>query len=193
MDQLELLQKDLTSGDDDRAEAAALEIGKLGDAALPVIHDLLSSSSADERWWATRTLAVLNSEQSIKLLIEQCGDPDLDVRACAILALGELGERSAPAVSTLIERMTQANVYEGMLAADALARIGKAATMQLVQALKEGTAAVRGRAARALSVIADPRSIPALIAALDDESAIVEHYANDVLPRLGVGSILLEV
>lgn len=191
--QLSQLQIELTSGDDDRAEAAALNIGKLGDAAMPMLRALLTHTDADTRWWATRALGATGSAAAISVLSDLCADTEIDVRVCAIVALGQFGERGAPAVSTLIERMTHAAVFEATLAADALAQIGRAATLELVGALQHGDAAVRGRAARALAHIADPRSIPALIAALDDESPIVEHYANEVLPKLGVGSILLKV
>lgn len=191
--QLSQLQIELTSGDDARAEAAALTLGSLGDAALSMLHPLLTHPDPDTRWWATRTLGATTSDAAIALLIERCADAEVDVRICAIVALGQLGERAASAVATLIARMIHAGLFEATLAADALAQIGKAATLELVQALQEGKAPVRGRAARALARIADPRSIPALIAALDDESAIVEHYANEVLPKLGVGSILLKL
>jgi HEAT repeat protein len=52
---------------------------------------------------------------------------------------------------------------------------------------------VRGRAARALAQIADPTSIPALIAALEDENPIVEYYADSALQKMGVGMVLLKI
>ena len=192
-ERLSQLQIELTGGDDTHAEAAALAIGKFGAEALPILRSLLTQEDSDQRWWATRALGATGSDEAIALLIERCADPEIDVRVCAIVALGQFGEHGAPSVSTLIARMTDGNVFEATLAADALAQIGRAATQELVHALQAGSAAVRGRAARALAHIADPTSIPALIAALDDESPIVEHYANEVLPKLGVGSILLKL
>jgi len=78
------------------------------------------------------------------------------------------------------------------MAAEALARIGQASVPLLIDRLRNGTALERTRAAKALLTILDSRSIPALIAALDDESPVVEHYAAEALTRLGVGSILVK-
>jgi len=183
----------LIDGDDDRAEEAALALSRLGDALLPDLRAMLSNSDMDHRWWATRTLGEIGSDAAIALLIDRCGDPDRDVRACAIYALGALGERSAAAIPILLRCLADSSVYVGGMAADALGRIGSAATPGLIDLLKNGSSSVRGRAARALAHIADPASVPALIAALEDDSPIVEHYADSTLQKLGVGTILLKV
>lgn len=191
-DHAELLEA-LASGDDERAEAAAVALSRLGDAALPAMRELLARLDVDSRWWATRTIGGIDSAAAVQLLIGQCADPDPDVRACAIYALGALGERAAEAVSTLVQRLGDSSVYVGQLAADSLARIGRAATPPLIDTLANGTPHVRGRAARALAQLADPAAIPALIAALDDDSPIVEYYADIALQKLGVGMVLLKV
>jgi len=187
------LLTDLASGDDDRAEAAVLALERLNEDVLPGIRELLSSPSVDCRWWATRALSEIRSPAAIAALIDQCADSDPDVRACAIYALGTLDGQAAGAIPALIGRLADPSVYVGQLAADSLARIGPAATPHLVIALKEGAPSVRGRAARALAHIADSDSIPALIAALDDESPIVEYYADIALQKMGVGTLLLKV
>jgi HEAT repeat protein len=48
---------------------------------------------------------------------------------------------------------------------------------------------VRVNLARALALIGDTAAIPALFRALDDESAIVAHWADEGLERLGVGQV----
>jgi HEAT repeat protein len=191
--ELKSLLEALASGDDNRAEEAALALGQLGDALLPDLRALLPSDNIDIRWWATRALGEIGSEPAIALLLEQCDDPDHDVRVCAIYALGAFGERSASAVPTLLRCLADASVYVGRMAADALARIGSAATPGLIDRLKNGSSSVRGRAARALAQIADPTSIPALIAALEDENPIVEYYADSALQKMGVGMVLLKI
>jgi HEAT repeat protein len=191
-DHADLLEA-LASGDDDRAEAAAVAFSRLGDAALPLMRELLARPDADARWWATRTIGGIESAAAVQLLIGQCADPDPDVRACAVYALGSLGERAAQAAPTLARRLGDSSVYIGQLAADALARIGPAATPLLIDRLTNGTPHVRGRAARALAQLADPAAIPALVAALDGDSPIVEYYADIALQKLGVGMVLLKV
>ncbi len=183
----------LTSGDDERAEAAALALGQVGDAALPALRELLSTPDADCRWWVTRALGEIDSSAAIALLIERCRDPDRDVRACAIYALGAFGQKSAEAVPLLLQCLADPSVYLAGLAADALARMGPAAVPGLIDRLKTGAPPVRGRAARALAQLTDPASVPALIAALDDENPIVEFYADLALQKLGVGTVLLKV
>lgn len=190
---LQALLQDLSSGDDDRAEPAALALGKLGDEALPALRALLASPDVDCRWWATRTIGQSESAAAVAALIDACRDADADVRACASYALGTFGERAGEAVPALVDRLADASVYVGQMAADALARIGPAATPLLIAALKEGAPPVRGRAARALAQLTDKSSIPALIASLEDESPIVEYYADLALHKMGVGTILLKV
>jgi HEAT repeat protein len=191
-DRTELLQA-LASGDDDRAEQAALAVGRLGDAALPALRELLPKADLDCRWWITRALGEIHTDASISMLIDQCDESDPDVRACAIFALGTFGEQAVNAVPALIDRLADPSVYVGGLAADALARIGSAATPLLIRGLREGAPAVRGRAARALAQIADASSIPALVVALEDENPIVEYYADIALQKMGVGTILLKL
>jgi HEAT repeat protein len=48
---------------------------------------------------------------------------------------------------------------------------------------------VRVNAARALAAIADPAAIPALFGALEDESVLVQHWAEAGLEKLGVGTV----
>ena len=54
------------------------------------------------------------------------------------------------------------------------------------------SSAVRAGAARALIPLESHDAIPALFAALDDESAIVSFYAEEALWRLGVGMVLFK-
>lgn len=190
-DQNTLLEA-FTSGDDERAEEAALALIRMGEDALPVVRELLSSPDVDSRWWATRTVGQIDSADAVTALADQCDDPNPDVRACAIFALGTFRERATEAVPVLIKKLADPSVYVGQMAADSLARIGQSATPALIEALKDDSPTVRGRAARALSHLADKSSIPALIASLDDESSIVEYYADMALQKMGVGMVLLK-
>jgi HEAT repeat protein len=183
----------LASGDDGRAEEAALALIRMGDDALPIVRGLLSSPDVDSRWWATRTIGQIDSAEAVAALADQCADLDPDVRACAVFALGTYREWAAEAVPILIEKLADPSVYVGQMAADSLARIGPPATPTLIKALQDGSTTVRGRAARALAQLADKSSIPALIASLEDESPIVEYYADIALQKMGVGTVLIKV
>ena len=55
------------------------------------------------------------------------------------------------------------------------------------QASGLGTQSARLEPAPALALIGDPSAIPALFAALDEGSALLEHWASQGLERMGVG------
>ena len=188
-DALTVFLDSVASGDDTRAEEAALALGHLGDAVLPPLRDLLADGDADRRWWAARALAAVGTQAARELLITALADPDPDVRACAAQGLGEL--RAAEAVAELVRCLADPSPFVSRVAADGLARIGLPAVPALIAALQEGEVLARAGAARALSVIQPAEAIPVLCAALDDPSAIVTYHAEEALERMGVGLVLL--
>src|SRR5512140_789053 len=80
------LLADLTSGDEDRAEAAARRLAEAGDEILPAIEPLLQSHDSDLRWWAVRTVAQMGAPR-IDWLISALTDSSSEVRAAAALGL----------------------------------------------------------------------------------------------------------
>jgi HEAT repeat protein len=78
------------------------------------------------------------------------------------------------------------------LAANALACTGADAVPALLEVLEKGEQALRLEAARALAHIGDERSIPALFKALDEDSALMEYWANEGLERMGVGMVFFK-
>jgi hypothetical protein len=174
-------------GDDARSEEAALAVGRLGDAALPVLRDWLAGDNADRRWWACRALAAVGTLVARELLVAALEDPDPAVRACAAQGLGEL--RAEEAVAGLVLRLADSSPLVSRVAADGLARIGAPAVPALIAVLQAGEAQARAGAARALSIIRPQEAVPALCAALDDPSAIVTYYADEALERMGVGFV----
>jgi len=187
-DALKLFLDRIAIGDDDRTEAAALALGPLGDAVIPTLRELLAAGDPDRRWWAARALAAVGTDEARTLLVPALSDPDLDVRACAAQGLGEL--RAEEAVPALVRCMATPSSFVSRIAADSLARIGYPAVPALIAALKEGKAPARSGAARALSIIQPQEAVPALCEALDDPSAVVTHYAEEALERMGVGLVL---
>jgi HEAT repeat protein len=184
------LLTDLLCGDDDRAEQAAQAIGALGEAAFDLIQPLCADARADHRWWAARTLSQLRSEAAYQALIALLADADADVRACAAFALGEAQVERA--IGPLARLLSDSSVCVSAMACDALARIGRLGVPTLIDRLRNGVGLERARAAKALLAILDSRSIPALMAALDDDSPVVQHYASEALTRLGVGTVLIK-
>jgi HEAT repeat protein len=101
-----------------------------------------------------------------------------------------LGLRKQPdpqAVPVLIAALDDPDHLVSSLASDALADIGEPAVLPLLAVLEKGSLATRIEAVRALAKIADPRAIPALVEVMDEDSALMEHWAIAGLEKMGVG------
>jgi HEAT repeat protein len=183
-DQATLLNQ-LTSGDDQEAEAAALALADLGMEVLPALQSLMYSLEPETRWWATRALAELETPQVTPLLIESLQDTDIAVRQCAALALSYRPHDAA--VTHLIAILDDPDRLLAHLAANALIASGEAAVPALLEVMHTGPQLARLEAVRALALIGDHRSIPVLFEALDDDSALISHWADEGLQRMGVG------
>lgn len=183
-DQADLLNQ-LTSGDDQRAEAAALALADFGVKILPSLQGLLHSPDPEVRWWATRALAELDTPQVAPLLIKSLQDGDKTVRQCAALALSYRPHDTA--ITYLIAVLNDPDRLLAHLAADALVASGAAAVPALLKVMQSDLQAARLEAVRTLALIGDTRAIPALFTALDEGSALIEYWANEGLQRMGVG------
>ena len=187
---MEDLILDLTSGDDERAERAAQRLAEQGDAAIAALRPLLAAPQAERRWWAIRTLAEIPGGWTVPWSLEALEDEDLAVRQCAALGLSrQPDERALPA---LVEAMRSDDALLARLAANALEAIGAAAVPALLDVMENGPQAVRLEAARTLAMIGDTRAIPALFNALDEDSALMEYWANEGLERMGVGMMFFK-
>jgi len=185
VDERQALLADLASGDEARAEAAVKKLPSLGPGVLTGLRELLSSNDSEARWWAARALAELDLPETPALLVQALHDPDPGVRQCAALALRH--QTSPQAVPDLIAMLSSEDRLLALLVADALVAVGKDAVAALLEIMQNGSSAARLEAARALALIGEPSSIPALFEALDDRSALVTYWAEEGLSRMGVG------
>ena len=179
------LLEELTSGVDERAEAAVRALARFGPEILPALQELLHRPDPDLRWWATRALAEIDDPQVVSLLLGSLQDPDALVRQCAALALRQ--QPFLQAIPDLVQALGDADRFLAHLAADALITTGEAAVPALLEILSNGPQVARLEAVRALAGIGDPRAIPALFNALDEDSALMEYWAGEGLERMGVG------
>ena len=121
---------------------------------------------------------------AVPQLIQALRDSDREVRACAAVALGELGDRRG--VEPLIAALKDESEQVRRRAAEALGELGDARAVEpLIALLKDGYWVVRCYAAEALAKLGDARGVEVLIAALKDESELVQRYAAVVLGQLG--------
>ena len=121
------------------------------------------------------------------LLIGALADPEPDIRACAALALGQIGAGSA--AQALAAGLADESVFVASIAADALRMIGEPAVEALVQMLAAESSHVRLLVVRALGRIKAESAIGPLFSLLEDPSYLVRYYAQEALEALGMGMV----
>ena len=181
------LLAEFSSGSDEQAEAAALQLAEHGTGSLPLIDEFLQDANVDVRWWAVRSLAEIRDPSVTPLLLLALHDPEPAVGQCAALALRYQADPEA--IPTLIQALSLPDRLMARLAADALIATGEESVPALIEVMQNNSQPARLEAARALGEIGDPRAIPALFNALDDDSAILEHWAGEGLEKMGVGMV----
>ena len=178
---------DFASGSDHRADLASRKLAAFGSQNLESYHQLLDDQRADVRWWAIRSLAYLKSPEITPLLVHSLEDVDISVRQCAALALQK--QPDACAVPALIAQLDSSDQLLRRIAGDALVAVGSESVPALLEVMQDSSQEARIEAARALALIGDTRAVPQLFKALDEESALLEHWAGEGLERMGIGMV----
>jgi len=189
VDRLQSLLADLTSGNESRAETSVTALVELGDEAIPALLDLTQSPNADFRWWALRVLAQ-SPHCSPGRLIPFLDDPAPEVRQCA--ALGLMQNPDEAAIPPLVRALNDTDAMVCSLAVNALIKIGTPTVPSLIEAVKHESQSVRIHALRALAEIRDHRAIPVLMQVMEEDSALLGHWAKEGLERLGLDMVYLK-
>ncbi len=180
---------ELTSGDDERAEKIIPNIPALGMAAIPELLELTRSDSADVRWWGVRALAASPHTRTENLL-PLLNDSAPEVRAATVLALSEHPHESA--VPALIKALADEDSLTAGLAGNALAKIGAPSVAGLLTVMNEAPLHIRILALRALAEIRDHRSIPIMMNSMNEDSAVLQYWAQEGLERLGLNMVYMK-
>lgn len=178
---------ELLSGDERLAEAAAARLPSLGAEALSPLLKLVIAPEAEARWWATRALTGFTEPAARQAVLARLSDPDPSIRQCAAVVLRL--KPSLEGLPALAKALFDDDALVARLAGDALAAVGPDAIPHLESALHSGSRRARLEAARALAGLHHPRALPALYAALDDPSPLVQHWAEQGLEALGMGMV----
>ena len=186
---LDELLADLTSGDETRAENAVPGLVEFGNEAFPALRDLLNSADADQRWWALRTLAQ-SPRARTEWLLPLLDDSVPEVRQAA--ALGLCSHPDETAISPLVRALSDGDSMVSDLARNALVVIGKAAIPSLLELPKDTPQRARINALRAVAEIGDYSAVPTLMAALESDSVMMQHWAEEGLERLGLNMVYLK-
>jgi HEAT repeat protein len=186
---LQNLLDDLVGGDETRAENAVTALVELGEDAIPALMNLTRSPDADSRWWALRTLAQSPLSQ-IEWLVPFLDDPAPEVRQCA--ALGLAAKPDETATQPLIRALSDDDGMVGSLAVNALVKIGGAAVPSLIEVVSSSKQSARIHALRALAEIGDHRAIPVMMKVMQEDSALLQYWAQEGLERLGLNMVYLK-
>ena len=190
MSSLEHLLADLVSGDEARAESAVFQLAQLGGSVIPALDALLEASDADHRWWAVRTLAQM-SEIDADYFINALNDISSEVRQAAALALAaHPTEKAAPA---LVRALDDDDAMVQTLASNALSAIREPAVSILLNAFPQASPSAKVHIMRVLAEVRDPRAIPVMMKAMDDDSAILHHWCEIGLQQLGLDMVYLKL
>jgi HEAT repeat protein len=198
---------DLTSGNETRAEAAVSSLIELGDEATPALLELTRSADVDRRWWGLRVLAQAPHSQA-EWLVPFLNDPAREVRQCAVLGLAFKPDESV--IQPLVQALNDEDAMVGSLAVNALVKIGSAAVPVLIEVVKRrpelvegsdsqgsdsqgsGSQLARIHALRALAEIRDHRAIPIMMKVMEEDSALLQHWAQEGLERLGLDMVYIK-
>ena len=186
---LQDLLNDLTSGEETRAENAVSALIEKGEEAIPALLETIKSDNADKRWWALRVLAQSPHSRS-EWLVPFLNDPAADVRQCAALGLSFKPDESA--TEPLVQALSDEDILVSNLAVKALVKIGKPAVPSLIENVKSGSQSSRILALRALVEIRDHRAIPVMMQVMNEESALLQHWAKEGLERLGLDMVYIK-
>jgi HEAT repeat protein len=179
----------LTSGDEVRAESAVEALLALGESAVPALLGLLKADDPDQRWWAVRTLSQ-SPHARTEWLLPVLNDPAVEVRQAVALGLSSHPDEAA--INPLLRALSDPDTLVSNLAMHALVANGKAAVPALLDVPAGAPLSVRIHVIRALAEIKDHRAIPALMSALEEDSALLQHWAEEGLERLGLNMVYLK-
>ncbi len=183
------LISDLTSGDEERAEAAARLLAEAGEPVLPLLEPLRHSDVPDRRWWAVRTAAQMNAPR-LDWLMEALADPSSDVRAAAALGLASHPtEQAAPA---LVRALQDQDSIVAVLAVNAVSALGQAAVPALLEAFPNANRSGKIQIMRALAELKDHRAIHLMMDVIEHESAMLRYWAEEGLERLGLNMVYIK-
>lgn len=133
----------LTDADPGKSGDARLALIVLGEAAAPVVAELLRTGQPAERLAAANTLWGMGARARVAVpdLAATLRDPDVSLRVTAAMALESMGPAAAPAVPALIEALRGREDAVRQAAVKALGAIGpdaRDAVPVLTRVLRQG-------------------------------------------------------
>lgn len=139
----------------------------------------------EARLAATARLLGRPNREALEAALAALGDRSWRVRKAAVDAIVAHPDRSAALEGLIAGLRAEANAGERNSAAEALVRIGGAATPALLERITDADPDVRKFVVDVLGEIAEPQSVPALVGALSDGDENVRAAAAEALGKIG--------
>lgn len=192
MPELANLLADLTSGDEPRAESAAVQFVSLGEAGFTALTDLIANPDEDNRWWAVRAISEFETPEAQTLLSAALLDPAASVKTCAAVALRLHPAENA--IPGLVALLGNPDSLLSRVAGDALIATGSPATAHLIRLVELADTPHRTRleAVRVLAALKDPAAISILFKVFQEGSSMMQYWAEKGLEELGVGMVFFD-
>ena len=187
MEDLHALLHALNITDDEQVEQVHALLINYGEAAIPVLNELLNSTDFEKRALAISALSHLHHPASQQALFRGLSDPYPIVRYSALLGLRRLPNPKT--IPTLVQFLCEEDPLPARLATDALIALGEDAIPALVETLERQRPHGRIGAARALASIDHMDVIQPLLKALGDRSRLVDYWAREGLNQRGLGLV----
>ena len=171
-----------------RVRIAALDaLGKIGDPdAARTLLRLVDQPDETIRERAVAAMRKISVAEVQEKLLELLDDPSALVRARAVDGVGAAKQKNSECIDRLIAMLKKdehPEVRRALLTALGLNKVRKA--VPLIETLIHGDLEVQADAIRALGEIGDVSALPALLAMLKDNRAMVRYHASQALSKLG--------
>lgn len=169
-----------TDPDNEIAEAAATHLAHFpNSAADAAIREMLTSESVESRLIALELTGRRRMANTLPILLQAAGDPDVGIRVQALKTIAELGgSEELVALLVLLPQMTQAKDLDAMRQAltDIVARTDDVdgVTAQLLSALSQVNAAQKVALLRVLSSVGGSQALAIVRKAVDDPDEEVQ-------------------
>lgn len=155
----------------------------IGEAALLPLLALLDDPSAQIRHDAVHTLGKIADSGALEALVGRLSDDSAVVVRKTVTALGQI--RDPRAVVPLVGILGHDNLEVQQTLLEVLESFGALAVAPLIEVLESGDANAYEQAADILGLIGDASAIPALRAALTNDSPAVRFAAQTALRAIG--------
>ncbi|MCB2179741.1 hypothetical protein KQH54_01320 [bacterium] len=192
MPTLAQLLADLTSGDEPRAEKAAVQFVSLGNAGFKALAELAKSPNEDFRWWAVRASSEFETPEASTLLTSALQDPAASVQMCAAVALRL--HPAETAIPGLIALLGNSDSLLSKVAGDALSTAGSPAAAPLIELIDapDTPHRVKLEAVRVLASLKETAAISTLFKVFQEGSSMMQYWAEKGLEDLGIGMVFFD-